>query len=201
MAKMRTKTHAGGAQPTRELTIIGQDPVVRRNGRILTAKVRVPIEDLGAGPRGYRVHVVDYDASENRLYKPLAAAAMGTAAAPVDPFALSDKQIGKLSVDAFNRRLLNNPQFHAQNVYAIVMRTLAHFERALGRRLSWSFGGHQLKVAPHAFAEPNAYYSKRDEGILFGYFAGREGRFLRVSLMTSWCTRPRTRSSTVCVHD
>jgi hypothetical protein len=148
---------------------------VRRNGRILTAKVRVPIEELAAGPRGYRVHVVDYDASENRLYKPLASAAMGTAAAPVDPFALSDRQIASLSADAFNRRLLNNPQFHAQNVYAIVMRTLAHFERALGRRLSWSFGGHQLKVAPHAFAEPNAYYSKRDEGILFGYFAGRAG--------------------------
>jgi hypothetical protein len=63
-------------------------------------------------------------------------------------------------------------------VYAIVMRTLTHFERALGRRLSWSFGGHQLKVAPHAFAEPNAYYSKQDEGILFGYFAGRDGPIL-----------------------
>ena len=178
MAKTRARTHAGSAQPTRELTIIGQDPVVRRHGRILTAKVRVPIEDLGAGPRGYRVQIVDYDASQNRLYKPLASAAMGTAAAPVDPFALSEKQTANLSVDAFNRRLLNNPHFHAQNVYAIVMRTLTHFERALGRRLSWSFGGHQLKVAPHAFAEPNAYYSKQDEGILFGYFAGREGPIL-----------------------
>lgn len=178
MANIGARTHAGSAQPTRQLTIIGQDPVVRRHGRILTAKVRVPIEELGAGPRGYRVHIVDYDASENRLYKPLASGAMGTVAAPVDPFALSDKQIANLSVDAFNRRLLNNPHFHAQNVYAIVMRTLAHFERALGRRLSWSFGGHQLKVAPHAFAEPNAYYSKQDEGILFGYFAGREGPIL-----------------------
>ena len=35
----------------------------------------------------------------------------------------------------------------------------AQFERALGRRLSWSFGGHQIKVAPHAFAEANAFYS------------------------------------------
>lgn len=178
MAIKGARTHAGGAQPTRELTIIGQDPVVRRRGRILTAKVRVPIEELAAGPRGYRVHVVDYDASENRLYKPLVSAAMGTVAAPVDPFALSDTQIARLSADGFNRRLLNNPHFHAQNVYAIVMRTLAHFERALGRRLSWSFGGHQLKVAPHAFAEPNAYYSKQDEGILFGYFAGKEGPIL-----------------------
>ena len=55
------------------------------------------------------------------------------------------------------------------------MRTLAHFERALGRRVSWSFGGHQLKVAPHAFAEPNAFYSPRDEALLFGYFAAPHG--------------------------
>src|SRR5512134_3704691 len=104
MATKGARTHAGGAQPTRELTIIGQDPVVRRRRRILTAKVRVPSEELGAGPRGYRVHVVDYDASENRLYKPLVSAAMGNGAAPVDPFALSDKQIAKLSAEAFNRR-------------------------------------------------------------------------------------------------
>src|SRR5262249_34423159 len=33
----------------------------------------------------------------------------------------------------------------------------------------------QLKVAPHAFAEANAFYSKRDEALLFGYFAGPKG--------------------------
>jgi hypothetical protein len=80
-----------------------------------------------------------------------------------------------VSPAAFNKRLLRSPQFHAQNVYAIVMRTLAHFERALGRRVGWSFRGHQLKVAPHAFAEPNAFYSRLDEGLLFGYFAGPDG--------------------------
>lgn len=162
-----------GVQPTRELTIIGQDPSVRRRGRILTARVRVPVEELGAGPRGYRVQVVDYDASANRLYKPLPHRAMGAPDTPVDPFALLTESA--LSAPRFNARLLGDPRFHAQNVYAIVMRTLAHFERALGRRVSWSFGGHQLKVAPHAFAEPNAFYSKLDEGLLFGYFAGPDG--------------------------
>lgn len=160
-------------QPTRELTIIGQDPSVRRRGRILTARVRVPVEELGAGPRGYRVQVVDYDASSNRAYKPLPAAAMGTTAAPADPFLRLTES--RLPASQFNARLLGSPHFHAQNVYAIVMRTLAHFEKALGRRVSWSFGGHQLKVAPHAFAEPNAFYSKLDEGLLFGYFAGPDG--------------------------
>ena len=32
-----------------------------------------------------------------------------------------------------------SPAFHAQNVYALVMRTLARFEFALGRRVGWSF--------------------------------------------------------------
>jgi len=70
---------------------------------------------------------------------------------------------------------LNDPHFHAQNVYAIVMRILARFEFALGRRVSWGFDGHQLKVAPHAFAEANAFYSESDEALMFGYFPGLRG--------------------------
>ena len=52
------------------------------------------------------------------------------------------------------------------------MSTLAHFERALGRRVRWGFRGHQIKIAPHAFAEANAYYSRDDESLMFGYFPG-----------------------------
>ncbi len=158
--------------PTRKLTIIGQDPSVRTKGRIVTAEIEVPVERLGEGPRGYRVYVVDYDASAGRMYRPLPVGAMGSAAEPRDPFAGRGR---KATSAGFNKRLLTDPQFHAQNVYAIIMRTLAHFERALGRRLTWSFGGHQLKVAPHAFAEPNAFYSRSAEGLFFGYFAGPDG--------------------------
>jgi hypothetical protein len=32
-----------------------------------------------------------------------------------------------------------------------------------------------LKVAPHAFADANAFYSRQDEGLFFGYFPGRSG--------------------------
>ena len=67
-----------------------------------------------------------------------------------------------------NQTILKNPKFHAQNVYAIVMRTLARFEFALGRRISWGFHGHQLKVAPHAFADANAFYSEDDQALMFG---------------------------------
>lgn len=160
--------------PGRTLTIIGQDPSLRdRRGRILTAAVTVPNEDLGAGPRGYRVQVVDYDATTNRMYAPLPRERWGSVAAPRDPYAAHSQ---RTRATRFNARLLEDPRFHAQNVYAIAMRTLAQFERALGRRLSWSFGGHQLKIAPHAFADANAYYSPNEEALLFGYFAGPRGR-------------------------
>ncbi len=136
---------------TRELTIVALDPGVRRRGEVLTARVSVPKEALAPGPRGHRVHVVDYDATTHTLY-----AAHPTPEADLKPG--------------------DDPAFHAQNVYAIVMRTLARFEHALGRRVSWGFGGHQIKVAPHAFCGANAYYSREHEALLFGYYKGR-GRY------------------------
>jgi len=146
------------APRTRKLTIVAQDPSIKgADNRILTTQVEVPAEVLDPGPRGYRVSVVDYDATRGVLLEP---ARIGKDASEGDRFC------GKGGDEV----LLESPAFHAQNVYAIVMRTLARFEKALGRRVSWSFGGHQLQVAPHAFAEPNAFYSSEDQGILFGYF-------------------------------
>jgi hypothetical protein len=146
---------------SRDLTIIGQDPGVRtRSGGILRACITVPAEELDPGPRGYRVSVVDYDCTHDVLYAP---ADLGRGAAAVDRYA-----------KASDEQLLADPRFHAQNVYALVMRSLARFEAALGRHVSWSFQyGHQLQVAPHAFREANAYYSEYDQGLLFGYFPGR----------------------------
>ena len=57
---------------TRKLTIVAQDPAVRDSrGRIITAEVDVPAEELARGPLGYRVHVIDYDGSTRTLYAPL----------------------------------------------------------------------------------------------------------------------------------
>lgn len=144
--------------PTRKLTVFAQDPNVRGGGgRILTTKLTIPAEYLRDGPAGHRVHVIDYDASRDRLLAP----------GPVrdhDPFE-----------DENPNTLVGNPHFHAQNVYAIVMSTLAHFERALGRRVQWGFRGHQIKIAPHGFADANAYYSREDEALMFGYFPGQKG--------------------------
>jgi hypothetical protein len=153
------------SERTRTLTIVAQDPAVRdADGSILTASIDVPAEELAPGPRGYRVHVIDYDASTRTLYRPLHYPKRA-AKSFSDPYA-------GVTTD----RILKTPGFHAQNVYAITMRTLARFEQALGRRVRWSFYSHQLKVAPHAFADANAFYSARDEALLFGYFPASDGR-------------------------
>lgn len=155
--------------PTRTMTIIAQDPSLVVNGAMLTASITIPNERLSAGPRGYRVQVVDYDASSNRWFVPLDASVYGSIEEPSDPYEPTSRRTRRQDP-------LDDPGFHAQNVYAIAMRTLAHFERALGRRVSWSFGGHQVKIAPHAFEEANAFYSKENEALLFGYFDDGHGR-------------------------
>src|SRR6186713_3488164 len=57
-------------QATRQMTVIAQDPGVRTadGKRIVMSRVTVPAEILAPGPRGYRVHVVDYDATTGRYY-------------------------------------------------------------------------------------------------------------------------------------
>lgn len=147
---------------TLKMRVVAQDPSVRSaSGGILTAAVDVPAEELAPGPGGYRVHVIDYDASARRLYPPLdpggREAWIRDPAGPVKDSTIED-----------------DPRFHARNVYALVMATIARFEYALGRRVPWGFEehGHQIKVAPHAFCDANAFYSRRDEALLFGYFTG-----------------------------
>ncbi len=143
-------------QPTCKYRVIALDPSVRGSDqRILTAEIEIPNEELAPGPRGYRVQVVDYDASNKILYQPA-------------PYRGSDL----LKVPT---RPEKDRAFHARNTYAIVMRVLARFERALGRRVRWSFLGHQLTIAPHAFLDLNAFYSKDDRAIFFGYYPGESG--------------------------
>jgi hypothetical protein len=147
------------APRTRRLRIVAQDPSVKNNERILTATVTVPAEEFSAGPNGYRVHVIDYDSSTGTHYIPHDYPPLQNGQ-HIDPFeTIKNDDI-----------ILKHPHFHAQNVYAIVMRTLARFEFALGRRISWGFDGHQINVAPHAFADANAFYSKFDRALMFGYF-------------------------------
>lgn len=151
----------------RTLTIIAQDPSIKDpiTTGVLRAQVSIPYESTDPGPRGYRVHVVDYDATKGVMYRQ--APALGEA----DLFA-----------GASDQTLLEDPRFHAQNVYAIVMQILARFEAALGRRVSWGFNAHQIHVVPHAFADVNAYYSDDAMGLFFGYFLNDKGEPIFTSL-------------------
>jgi hypothetical protein len=148
--------------------VVAQDPGVRtEDGRILCVPIQLPAEALDRGPWGHRVQVIDFDATTNKLLAPLvdggyAADRIGNVTDPFDA--------------ASNRTILSDPQFHAQNVYGIVSQTLARFERALGRRVNWGFAGHQLRVAPHAFADANAFYAPEERALFFGYFAGETGQ-------------------------
>ena len=135
-------------------------------------QVAVPAELLAKGPTGYRIKVVDYNATERRAYEDQQEY-QDLQGELVDPFAC--RQGETPSDPDYQRRLIGDPNFHAQNVYAIAMRTLGIFERALGRRVGWSSGGHQLHIAPHAFAQANAFYSEEDRALLFGYFFGADG--------------------------
>ncbi len=75
-----------------------------------------------------------------------------------------------------------NPQFHQQMVYAVAMKTIENFERALGRPILWrprpnpqkpsddSGFVRRLRVRPHALQKANAYYSPQEVALLFGYF-------------------------------
>jgi hypothetical protein len=149
--------------PMRRLTILAQDPsVFKKRGQLLTTSVSIPAERLEPGPKGHRIHVIDYDASTNYYYR----------ARDNRPERDHFKDVTSPS------QLVGDPYFHQQNVYAITMATLYEFECALGRPVDWGFAqpGHQLKVAPHAFADANAYYSRESESLNFGYFPDDSGR-------------------------
>lgn len=159
---------------TQSLTILAQDPAIRVKGALIFEQVDVPQEHLTEGPIGHRIKVVDFDASTNvcfrpRRYKTTPDGLIEDPFKPPEGLSASERR-------AFEQRLLQDPTFHCQNAYAIAMRTLARFEYALGRRVAWGFGGHQLHIVPHAFNEANAYYSESDRALLFGYFTGRKGR-------------------------
>jgi len=153
--------------PTRKLTVLALDPSVRDGRKILRTQIEIPNEAVNEGPKGYRVHIIDYDSTSDILYPaaPIPAGMNRDDDLPVDPFQkLTDTQ------------LLRLPEFHAWMTYGIIMKTLSRFEFALGRRIGWSFEGHQIQVSPHAFADANAFYSDRSQGLFFGYFPSLDAK-------------------------
>ncbi len=171
--------------PTRRLRAFAFDPSLATNREFAgISRITIPVvyePGLLPGPVGDYLEVVDVDPASGCVY------------APVDlnhPYLLACDGLPPSE---------GNPQFHQQMVYAVAMKTIRHFEEALGRPLFWSplrpwrtgtadesnaanvryADGEKderdqfvrrLRLYPHALRDQNAYYSPEKRAILFGYF-------------------------------
>jgi Subtilase family len=137
-------------------------------------------DDLKQGPIGEYIEVIDVDPASQCCY------------APVDlnhPHILT--RSGLTPSEA-------SPQFHQQMVYAVAMKTIEYFEKALGRVALWAPREivvpqqklasktdkcadreptkkleyvQRLRIYPHALRAKNAYYSPEHKALLLGYFS------------------------------
>ena len=164
----------------RRLRIFAYDPSLGRSLDTLSinetvAQIRWEPK-LQPGPSGEYLEVIDVDPASGCCY------------APVD---LSHPNL--LASDGLAPSE-SNPQFHQQMVYAISMKTVEHFEKALRRVSLWAprvieqtsvdaagkptvtkhlrYVQH-LRIYPHALRAENAYYSPEKKALLLGYFAAR----------------------------
>jgi hypothetical protein len=137
---------------------------------------RIPFEPLAPGPIGEYVEVMDIDPASSAWYE------------PVD---LGDEEIASQQGLAPSE---GNPQFHQQLVYAVAMKTIRHFELALGRKIVWyprirkpkgkanelkdvrwpREYVQRLRIHPHALRDANAYYDPQKTALLFGYFSAAD---------------------------
>jgi hypothetical protein len=127
----------------------------------------IPWETLEPGPVGEYLAVVDENEAGERIH---------------DPVDLDHSDI--LAQDGLPPSD-GNPQFRQQMVYAVAMRTIRNFERALGRVVHWpprvttkrTRGKKgvaleyekRLQLHPHYTTDANAYYDPA-KGFCFGYF-------------------------------
>ncbi|PQZ88630.1 hypothetical protein CQ018_16715 [Arthrobacter sp. MYb227] len=142
---------AGDLSP---LTVLAQGPhSLDATGKVMQQVLRVPNERLLTGPVGARLEVVVVGARGRRENQILGNGDWG--ASDVPPALES----AGLPID---RRFL------AQQAYAVAAHTLASFERALGRRMSWANGGRLTLYANDKIAYQNTGYTRSDCSIRFG---------------------------------
>jgi hypothetical protein len=126
-------------------------------------------DNLQPGPIGEYIEVVDVDPASQCCY------------APVDlnqPYVLT--RSGLTPSEA-------SPQFHQQMTYAVAMKTIQYFEKALGRVALWAPREiretgkemqteyvQRLRIYPHALRAKNAYYSPERKALLLGYFSATD---------------------------
>jgi hypothetical protein len=137
----------------RPLKIYPTDPT-QGYASALKTSINVEYERLTPGPVGERLEVVDYDGYSKCFYE----------AVNLDQ--------DEILIQGGLEPSESDPRFHQQMVYAVASRTLANFDRALGRRVSLRKGSKntRLRLFPHAFNGRNAFYDHDLHGVLFGYF-------------------------------
>lgn len=149
----------------RRLRIYAIDPMVSHGGDH-QVDVQIRFEDLqvpddgvhdAVSIKGRRIEVVDVDAATQtpRWLKPV------------------DLDHAYIAMQHGLEPSENDPQFHQQMVYAVAMRTLEQFDRALGRTFQFP-GRHRLRLVPHAFRGRNAFFDPKLRAVLFGYFQADE---------------------------
>jgi hypothetical protein len=148
----------------RQLRIYAIDPMVSRAGEHqATVQIRYEPLELKGGDEeaerdhlkfaGRRVEIIDVDAA-------------GPKPVWLKPVNLDDANIAmQHGLDPSE----SDPQFHQQMVYAVTMRTLEQFDRALGRVMYFK-ARRRLRLVPHAFRGGNAFYHPDLRAVLFGYF-------------------------------
>src|SRR5262245_25887970 len=100
---------------------------------------RIPFEKLEPGPIGEYIEVVDFDPASGCWY---------------DPVDLAHEEVSSQRGLAPSE---GNPQFHQQLAYAVAMKTIGHFERALGRTIIW----HPRRTNRKANGKPSVHYVAR----------------------------------------
>ena len=169
------------APPVRKLRVYAFDPQTaseRASVGYAYATISLPWEELWedkleSGPINEYLEVIDVDPASRQFYE------------PVD---LNDPHL--LAQDGLTPSE-GNPQFHQQMVFAVAMKVIRLFERAMGRKVIWAPQWNarrnkyepvqKLRVYPHALREANAYYSMAKRALLFGYF-----RSTNASAGASW---------------
>jgi len=158
------------APQARRLQVYAFDPSAALelgSSKFSHATISLPWDDsadgtLRPGPVNDYVEVIDVDPCSRQFY------------APIDLEA--PEVLGQNGLPPTER----DPRFHQQMVFAVVMKTIKLFERALGRKVLWAPQWNdqkktyemtlKLRVYPHALREANAYYSRSKRALLFGYF-------------------------------
>ena len=153
----------------RRLRIFSFDPALAARydlAGVSGITIEIPWEDdVKPGPVGEYVEVVDIDPGSNAAYPPV-----------------NLNEPALLATDGLQPSE-SDPRFHQQMCYAVAMKTIEHFERALGRKALWSthrrresnqyFENYvpRLRIYPHALRQQNAFYSPPKKALLFGYFS------------------------------